>query len=170
MLRIRSITTLLLFFHTATFESNAFDLQGPSRMTILQNLGYESSVNNRRNLLVDCGLLSVLALTSVPAAVNALPSYSANARNLERVNSGDFSGGSIYDNNPKTEAGKKRRAMIGCKNSIAREEVADLIKSSMVSEKDCNQMVMGGESKFMLQALRNLDCPTCPYGISAERN
>ena len=98
-------------------------------------------------------------------------SYSSNARNLERLNSGDGSGGSIYDNNPSSEAGKRRRAMTGCKSSTAREEVAqNVLKIRSLSEKDCNQMVLQqGETEFMLTALRTLDCPTCPYGISSSR-
>lgn len=97
-------------------------------------------------------------------------SYSSNARNLERMNSGDMSGGSVYDNNPQSDAGKRRRAMIGCKNTIAREEAAQIIlKVDNLSEKDCNQMVLDGNAEFMLQTLRNLDCPSCPYGIQTTR-
>lgn len=84
------------------------------------------------------------------------------------MNTGDMSGGSVYDNNPKSDAGKKRRAMIGCKNPVAREEAAEVIlKTRDLSEKSCNQQVLEGDPEFMLQALRNLDCPSCPYGISS---
>ena len=102
---------------------------------------------------------------------NALTSYSSNARNMERLNAGDASGGGVFDNNPRTESGRKRRAMTGCKNSVAREEASETVLnlSKTISEKDCNIRVLGGDSDFMLEALRNLDCPTCPYGISNSR-
>lgn len=86
-------------------------------------------------------------------------SYSQNARNLERLNAGDASAGSVYDNDPKTEAARKRRAMTGCKVSSARRVAMS------GSEKDCNMRVLSGDVEFMLEALRQLDCPTCPYGI-----
>ena len=38
-------------------------------------------------------------------------------------------------------------------------------KKKIMNEKECNTRVMGGDTEFMLKALRNLDCPTCPYGI-----
>ena len=131
----------------------------------------ETNNNSRRLfLLKSSGLLGFATLTLNPEQSNALASYSSNARNLERINSGDYSGGSVYDNNPKSEAGKKRRAMVGCKNPVAREEAASLLGLPDFSEKDCNSKVLGGgETEFMLQALRNLDCPTCPYGIKSER-
>jgi len=93
--------------------------------------------------------------------------YSENAANLERINNGDFSGGSVFNNNPTTERGKKRRAMTGCKVTLSREEASRTIlkRDKMLSEKDCNTMVMDGDTEFMLQALRNLDCPTCANGI-----
>ena len=102
-----------------------------------------------------------------PRETKALASYSSNARNMERLSSGDSSGGSSYENNPKTEAGRRRRAMTGCKSPTAREEIAE--KGSSLSEKDCNQRVLEGDSESMLQALRELDCPTCPYGIATSR-
>ena len=125
---------------------------------------------NRRKFLLDFGFSSLIVASTFPSNSNALSSYSANARNLERINSGDYSGGSTYDNNPTTEAGKKRRAMVGCKSFIAREEVAETVGAKSISEKECNQQVLGGQSEFMLQALRKLDCPASPYGICTERN
>jgi hypothetical protein len=104
---------------------------------------------------------------TAPRETKALASYSSNARNMERLSSGDSSGGSAYDNNPKTEAGKRRRAMTGCKSPTAREETTE--KGPSLSEKDCNRRVMEGDSEFMLQALRELDCPSCPYGIATSR-
>jgi len=97
-------------------------------------------------------------------------SYSANARNLERMNVGDMSGGSLYDNYPTTSAGQRRRAMTGCKSPTAREEASKAILNiDSLSEKDCNQMVLEGNPQFMLESLRNLDCPSCPYGIATSR-
>lgn len=60
--------------------------------------------------------------------------------------------------------------MTGCKTPVAREEAARaILKQKSLGEKECNTMVMGGDTEFMLQALRNLDCPTCPYGIASSR-
>mmetsp|Transcript_43936 Transcript_43936/g.106532 ORF Transcript_43936/g.106532 Transcript_43936/m.106532 type:complete len:203 (-) Transcript_43936:1169-1777(-) len=86
-------------------------------------------------------------------------SFSGNAQNLERLNDNDFSGGAKYDNNPKSETTKKRRALQGCKSPQARKE------ASVGSEKECNSRVLSGETEFMLESLRKLDCPKCPYGI-----
>ena len=103
------------------------------------------------------------------AAVISIPdakSYSSNARNLDRISSGDMSGGSSYDNDPSNPRTAKRRAMVGCKIPPAREEAAGGGKSGgNLSERDCNLRVMGGDVEFMLRALRELDCPTCPYGV-----
>ena len=106
------------------------------------------------------GLLLLAALA--PALPASAKSYSANARNLERLNAGDASGGTLYDNNPSTEASRKRRAMTGCKIASARQQ------AGVISEKDCNMKVLAGETEFMLQALRELDCPTCPYGVASK--
>ena len=95
-------------------------------------------------------------------------SYSSNARNMNRLNSGDSSGGSVYDNNPTSQAGARRRAMVGCKNSDARSLAGENIGNKKMSEKECNLMVMSGETDFMLGALTELDCPTCPYGIGSR--
>lgn len=111
--------------------------------------------------------VALVGTLAAPRETEAMGSYSSNARNMERLSSGDSSGGSSYDNNPKTEAGKRRRAMTGCKSPIAREEATE--KTTSFSEKDCNQRVLGGDSEFMLQALRELACPSCPYGIATNR-
>ena len=130
-------------------------------------------------------LSTVTATTTTPKPANAIPeqkSYSSNARNFERLSSGDSSGGSTYNNSPDlSSASAKRRAMVGCKVSSSRTEASRLLslddddvvdeskkkkkKFPVLSEKDCNTKVMGGDSEFMLNALRNLDCPSCPYGI-----
>lgn len=113
------------------------------------------------------GIIATLFIaTADPRSSVALPSYSSNARNMERLASGDASGGSSYDNFPKSEASKKRRAITGCKIPSARREAG--ISSSSLSEKDCNMRVLSGETDFMLQAIRKLDCPTCPYGIDPK--
>lgn len=123
---------------------------------------------SRRSFVSGFGL-AALSVASFPMNSSA-KSFSANARNLERMNTGDMSGGSTYDNNPKSDAGKRRRAITGCKSTTARDEAADaILKIRSLSEKECNQMVLEGNSEFMLQALRNLDCPSCPYGISSTR-
>ena len=132
-----------------------------------------SSVDcTRTSFLQNCAFALIAgsaAIISSPTSADA-KSYSENAKNLERINGGDFSGGAVYSNNPSTDAGKRRRAMTGCKTPIAREEAAEtVLKQKSLSEKECNTMVLGGDNEFMLQALRNLDCPTCPYGISSSR-
>lgn len=168
---IRGTFIILVLLQTTT-TSKALVLKGPkstfpSSSVSKNTLGDECG--SRRNFFLDCGALSILTFASAPRNSNALASYSGNAKNIERINSGDYSGGSSYDNNPKAEAGKRRRAMVGCKSPVALEEAAELLKTSSLSEKDCNQKVLGGESEFMLQALRNQDCPTCPYGINSTR-
>ena len=96
-------------------------------------------------------------------------SYSQNARNLERLNAGDSSGGSLYDNDPKTESGRKRRAMTGCKIPAARQEAAENLSVKSLSEKECNAKVLAGEADFMLKAMEELICPTCPYGVGEKK-
>jgi hypothetical protein len=101
------------------------------------------------------------------AQANAMPpqkSYSTNARNLDRLNGGDSSAGSVYDNNPSAPAARKRRAMQGCKIASARGRAATILGKPL-SEKDCNMQVMQESPDFILQALQELDCPTCPYGV-----
>jgi hypothetical protein len=114
-------------------------------------------------------LLSVCILEHQPQPAMSLPeqkSYSSNARNMDRLSAGDRSGGSTYDNNPSAPAASRRRAMVGCKIEAAREKASSMSSDeSVLAEKDCNIRVMNGDSEFMLEALRKLDCPTCPYGI-----
>jgi len=100
-------------------------------------------------------------------AIPPQKSYSQNAKNMDRLSAGDASGGSVYDNNPSQPTARKRRAMQGCKIDSARQEAADVLGLKKLSEKDCNMQVMSAESgpDFMLTALQNLDCPTCPYGV-----
>jgi len=99
---------------------------------------------------------------------NAIPeqkSYSSNARNFDRLSSGDSSGGSLYNNNPSPASAARRRAMLGCKTESSRREAMKMEGLSGLNERECNLRVMDGDAEFMLKALRELDCPTCPYGI-----
>ena len=124
----------------------------------------------RRDVLDNFGMIaaaSIFAPTSDALAAETKV-YSSNARNMGRLNSGDSSGGSIYDNNPTSPKARARRAMVGCKNSSARSLAGESIGKEKLSEKDCNLLVMSGESDFMLGALTELDCPTCPYGIGSR--
>ena len=88
-------------------------LQFPTRMRRssrpIHTEGFEAKDICRRNVLRTC-FLAFLSTGVIPQDAVA-KSYSANARNLERMNTGDMSGGSVYDNNPKSEAGKRRRAV-----------------------------------------------------------
>lgn len=94
--------------------------------------------------------------------------YSANARNMARLNEGDSSGGSIYDNNPSSAKARRRRAMVGCKNTNARSLAGQSLGQKNLGEKECNMMVMQGDGTFMLEVLAELECPTCPYGIASR--
>ena len=126
---------------------------------------------HRRDVMLQAGsLIAAFVLEgSHPSLAIEEKVYSSNARNMARLNSGDSSGGSIYDNNPSSPKARGRRAMVGCKNSSARSLAAERIgKKQQLSEKECNQMIMSGESDFMLEALTELDCPTCPYGIGSR--
>jgi hypothetical protein len=144
-----------------------FQLNPKDTITRIEN-PIEDAIASRRNFVSGIGL-AILSVSAFPDDASA-KSYSSNARNLERMNTGDMSGGSLYDNNPKSDAGKKRRAITGCKSPTAREEAAEVIlKVRNLSEKECNQMVLEGNAETMLQALRNLDCPSCPYGINSSR-
>jgi hypothetical protein len=70
----------------------------------------------------------------------ALASCSSNVRNMERLASGDASGGSSYDNFPTSEGSKKRRAITGCKIPSARCQAASILGiSSSFSERIATQ-------------------------------
>ena len=146
----------------------AFAPSPPSKLPVLFILSDTDDVN-RRDLLLRTGAFvvsSVLGLDGVEPA-NAIPEqkvYSSNAKNMQRLGEGDSSGGSVYDNNPTSPKARARRAMVGCKNTSARSVAGDLI-DTRINEKECNQLIMKGESDFMLNALTKLDCPSCPYGI-----
>lgn len=131
-----------------------------TRTTKEESLQQEESSSTRRAFLNFCGTTTTSLVLLRPA--HAIPEqkvYSANARNLDRLSAGDQSGGSVYNNNPSSPAAAKRRAMVGCKVKAAR------VESGVPNEKDCNTRVLGGDAEFMLEALRKLNCPTCPYGI-----
>jgi len=118
---------------------------------------------SRRQAFKIAATFLMLATPSLDSNADAaIASYSSNARNMERLASGDSSGGSTYDNYPKTIAGQKRRAMTGCKIPSAREQ------AGVENERECNLKVMNGDTEFMLNALVALDCPTCPYGVSPK--
>ena len=148
----------VLLFLLLPFGSGAFlghEEGGRRRSTALLSLA------SRRSMVKSFMLLSTL-----PKATRAEDKiYSANARNMARLGSGDGSAGSVYDNDPSNPKARSRRAMIGCKNSDARQLATEGLKASKLSEKECNQLVMSGETDFMLKTLQRLDCPTCPYGI-----
>ena len=153
---------------TPPYETCKTDLTKKSTSTTI------NEPSSRNQFLLNCrtfmtyGLAASTAASwsSFPDAANA-KKYSENAANMERLNNGNFSGGAVFNNSPTTERGAKRRAMTGCKVTMSREEASTAIlkRNTMLSEKECNTMVMDGETEFMLQALRNLDCPTCANGI-----
>jgi len=96
------------------------------------------------------------------AARNSEITYSSNAKNFARLGEGDSSAGSVYEE-PKSPAAAKRRAMTGCKFAVSRKEAGE------ENEQACNGRVLSGDTVFMLDALRRLDCPTCAYGIKGAK-
>ena len=127
-----------------------------------------SVVSRREAFQLSIPSAILIGLLQSSETANAIPpqkSYSKNARNLDRLSAGDASGGSVYNNSPSSAAGAKRRAMLGCKIDVSRKEAMKMEGMNSLNEKDCNLKVMGGDTEFMLKALRELDCPTCPYGI-----
>lgn len=130
----------------------------------------KASVVTRRDALgIHVGAAAALAaLVADPQRSNAIPEqkfYSSNARNMARLNSGDKSGGSVYDNNPSSAGAAKRRALQGCKISSTRNLAAKEAGIQKLTERDCNLRVLEGDTEFMLKAMRALSCPTCPFGI-----
>ena len=127
-----------------------------------------SSAVGRRDALFGVGGAALAVLLGDPQQSSAIPEqkfYSSNARNMARLSSGDKSGGSVYDNDPASPGAAKRRALQGCKISSTRNLAADKAGIQNLSERDCNLRVFEGDTEFMLKAMRDLDCPTCPYGI-----
>ena len=166
----------LLFFVLSQIEAFNFEARGKtsqiSRMSTDDVKKASTTGNNNeqcsRSQFLTFGLVAATAATwSGSPDIASAKLYSENAANLERINNGDFSGGAVFNNNPDTVRGKKRRAMTGCKVAMSREEASKNIlkRNKVMSEKECNTMIMDGETEFMLQALRNLDCPTCANGI-----
>jgi hypothetical protein len=156
-------------------EKNA----SPLSSTLVANEAIQASfVSSRHGFLKHAGMavLATAVFSPYPPVAYA-KLCSTNARNMERLNAGDSLRGSTYDNNPSSTAARKRRAMMGCKIPSARQEAAQVVLGiDSLSEKECNMRVMqplGAEEKnvgeFMLQAMRNLDCPTCPYGVQTKR-
>lgn len=180
------VDAMALYKKTIMNQSNN-DIIHSKSSTSEEGLGDRSRIS-RRDIFKRCFLTStstLLLLSSPPIMPNMnidanainIPeqkSYSSNARNMDRLSTGDSSAGSVYDNSPDLPVAAKRRAMIGCKVSPSRVEASRLLlegdgngkgRVQTLSEKECNMKVMGGDTEFMLKALRNLDCPTCPYGI-----
>mmetsp|Transcript_23642 Transcript_23642/g.27884 ORF Transcript_23642/g.27884 Transcript_23642/m.27884 type:complete len:206 (-) Transcript_23642:216-833(-) len=131
----------------------------------------EATHCSRRDTLVNFSsffLPLFVVLNSQVRPSHAIPpqkSYSSNARNLDRLSEGNQSGGSSYDNSPSSPRSAKRRAMVGCRFDSSRGKAAALDGLNDLKERDCNVRVMDGDPEFMLRALRDLDCPDCPYGI-----
>ena len=123
----------------------------------------------RRDAIFGLGGAALLAvLVGDPQQSNAIPEqkfYSSNARNMARLSSGDKSGGSVYDNNPSSPGAARRRALQGCKISSTRNLAADKADIKNLSERECNLKVLDGDTEFMLKAMRELECSTCPFGI-----
>lgn len=158
------VSSGLLLLHVLLLPSGngAFSSLSAPRRRSTALLSLASSAR-RRSIMVK----SFMLLSTLPTSTRAEESkiYSANARNMARLGSGDGSAGSVYDNNPSNPKARARRAMIGCKSSDARQLAMEGLQQSKLNEKECNRLVMSGETDFMLKTLQSLDCPTCPYGI-----
>ena len=143
------------------------EFYNPSRSSYI----HERNDGSLKRSIVSSIIFPVLFFVSTPkseagvgdvlsaAARNSEITYSQNAKNMNRLSSGDSSGGSTFDNNPKSDVAKKRRALTGCKSDLVRKSLGN------VSEKDCNLRVFEGDYEYVLSSLRELDCPSCPYGI-----
>jgi len=143
---------LLMFISLSVIVISSFDI-------------HSSPLNiQRRDVFV---IVASTIWSSTPPVFAEEKSYSSNARNMARLNAGDSSGGSIYDNNPTSPKARARRAMVGCKNPSARGLAGEKLGKKL-SEKDCNLQVMSGDTDFMLETLTELDCATCPYGIGTR--
>lgn len=148
----------------------AFAPSAPRSKTVGSAEAVDEKECRRRELLLKTGSLVVASIFGFEGVkpAEAIPEqkvYSSNAKNFMRLGEGDSSGGSVYDNNPVSPKARARRAMVGCKNGSARSLAGESIGNARLSEKDCNQLVMKGDTDFMLEALTTLDCPSCPYGI-----
>ena len=133
-----------------------------------QNQASLDLVVARRDALFGLGGAALAVLVGDPQQSNAIPEqkfYSSNARNMARLSSGDKSGGSVYDNNPSSPGAARRRALQGCKISSTRNLAADKAGMKNLPERECNLKVLDGDTEFMLEAMRELECPTCPFGI-----
>eukprot|EP00579_Thalassiosira_antarctica_P007096 CAMPEP_0201889244 /NCGR_PEP_ID=MMETSP0902-20130614/29520_1 /ASSEMBLY_ACC=CAM_ASM_000551 /TAXON_ID=420261 /ORGANISM="Thalassiosira antarctica, Strain CCMP982" /LENGTH=187 /DNA_ID=CAMNT_0048419757 /DNA_START=19 /DNA_END=582 /DNA_ORIENTATION=+ len=149
-------------------HSSVDDNDNPN--VIINGAPSPSGVQHRRAVLKTSAMIAAFLLGTEPQPSQAMEEqkiYSNNARNFARLNNGDSSGGSVYDNNPTSPKARARRAMVGCKDTSARSLAGESIGKKQLSEKDCNILVMGGEADVMLGALTKLDCPTCPYGIGS---
>ena len=159
---------------TCTRDNNirfpASHVPGSKRHTTSKLSREPSFATQRKHFLIGAACTFGVATAALPAhGIPPQPSYSSNARNMERLSSGDASGGSVYNNNPTTAAAQRRRSLTGCKIPSARTVAArNLQLTKGLSEKDCNRRVLQEENNpsFMLDAIRQLECPTCPYGIS----
>ena len=91
-------------------------------LSVISSFDINSSLlkNIQRRDVFGIVAISIFGSSNPPSAIAEEKSYSSNARNMARLNAGDSSGGSIYDNNPTSPKARARRAMVGCKNPSAR--------------------------------------------------
>jgi hypothetical protein len=174
---VTCLAVMLQLFYAESFTIGKSRIAGPVVQKIIveppllakMDGNIEQPTQSRRIIFEKAAHFSAALLLSTPNPSLALASYSQNARNFERLANGDESGGSVYDNNPTAKGARRRRAMTGCKIPSTREEAAEQLMLSSLSEKDCNLKVMDEDAEFMLKAMRALECPTCPYGVKAKR-
>lgn len=79
---------------------------------VVSSFDINSSQNiQQRRVLIKAGIvagISIFGSSNPPSAIAEEKSYSSNARNMARLNAGDSSGGSIYDNNPSSPKARSR--------------------------------------------------------------
>jgi len=63
------------------------------------------NIQKRRDMFV---IVASTILSSTTPVFAEEKSYSSNARNMARLNAGDSSGGSVYDNNPSSPKARSR--------------------------------------------------------------
>jgi len=121
--------------------------------------------STRRAVLGSLALAPVAAKGDVgdildAAKRNSEKTYSNNARNIQRIQQGDYSQGAKQTST--SERGLRRRAALACKSPKA------LKASNYDSEADCTRAVLAGEgTQIMLDALDNLgdDCKVDPTHV-----
>ena len=84
---------LLMFISLSVIVISSFDIHS------------SQNIQKRRDMFV---IVASTILSSTTPVFAEEKSYSSNARNMARLNAGDSSGGSVYDNNPSSPKARSR--------------------------------------------------------------